>query len=82
MHRCAKQMKRIENLEVTVTYHAGYCHFEVPDDIYEALMNLQGPVNCDDTRLTDEERKALEWLAENVKDSDANNWEVEIDDIE
>lgn len=75
-------MKKIENLEVTVTYHAGYCDFEVPDDIYEALMNLQGSVNCDDTRLSDEERKALEWLAENVKDSDANNWEVEIDDIE
>lgn len=82
MHRCTKQMKRIENLEVTVTYHAGYCDIEVPDDIYNALMNLQGPVSCGDTRLTDEERKALEWLAENVKDSDANNWEVEIDDIE
>lgn len=75
-------MKKIENLEVTVTYYAGYCDIEVPDDIYDALMNLQGPVSCGDTRLTDEERKALEWLAENVKDSDANNWEVEIDDIE
>ncbi len=75
-------MKKIENLEVTVTYHAGYGGIEVPDDIYEALMNLQGPVNCDNTSLSDEEQKALEWLADNVKESDANNWEYEIDDIE
>lgn len=74
-------MKKIENFEVTVTYHASLCDIEVTDEIYEALINCTSSISTQDACMSPEESAAMDWLSTHVKESDANNWEYEIDDL-
>ena len=70
-------MKTIKDLRVTVKYTVGYGNLEVPDDVYEQLMN-NSEFSC-----TDFDRgEAMDWLADNIREEDAMDWEYEIDDIE
>ena len=70
-------MKKIENLSVKVTYHVEYGDVEVPDDVYEQLMN-NSEFSSDDM----ENAKALDWLSDNISEDDAMDWSFEVDDIE
>lgn len=76
-------MKTIKNLDVTVTYRVGLGDIEVPNDIYEALMNCEAKeLNGDKFPLTKDEEKAMSWIADNVTVDDAYEWSYEIEDIE
>ena len=70
-------MKTIEDLTVTVTYTVSYSDVEVPDDVYEQLIN-----NSTFSSGFVENQEVLEWLAENINEEDAMDWTFEVDDIE
>lgn len=69
-------MKTID-LTVEVKYRVGFTA-EVPDDIYEILIE-GGAFDDDDYRLTEEERNALEWIKNNVSEGDCNSWQCEFE---
>lgn len=71
-------MKTIKDITVTVKYTVGYGNVEVPDEVYEQLMNNQEIDNIDD----ETQSAAMEWLGENMKEEDAMDWSYEIYDIE
>lgn len=75
-------MKTMKDLTVTVTYTVGLCDVEVPNHVYDALIKCYdrgGRVHPDDSG--EDEQIALEWLGNNMQESDAMSWEYEIDDL-
>jgi len=70
-------MKKIKGLTVTVTYRAGYGDIEVSDKIYDQLMN-NSEFSSDDM----ENSEAFEWLSSNIREDDAMDWKIEVEDIE
>lgn len=74
-------MKKIENLTVTCKYSVSMSGIEVPDDVYDALMENY-ELNPDDCRNTKEMNKAIDWLASHVHENDAFDWGYDIDDVE
>lgn len=74
-------MKKIKNLQVTVKYTAGFENVEVPDDVYEGLMN--GCLfDSESLNMSDEENAAMEWMADHISERDAMSWEYEVDDVQ
>lgn len=71
-------MKAIKNLTVTVTYTVGLEDIEVPEEVYDDLIE-----NYDNgVWEVPEDSIAAEWLANNIVEKDAMNWSYEIDDLE
>lgn len=76
-------MKKIENIQVKVTYLVGLCDVDVPDDVYEALSNSESEIlSPDNLNMTFEQAYAMEWLASNVKEDDACEFKFEIESID
>lgn len=76
-------MKTIKHIDVKVTYSVGIGNIEVPDDVYEDLMNCEcRELTDDDLSLTDNDVNALEWLKDNIREEDCYNIEFEIEEIE
>lgn len=80
-------MKIIKDLRVKATYTVCLSEVEVPDEIYDALRNayeeggrVPDPDECC-CRGNDALAKASEWLSDNIQESDAIDWESEIEDI-
>lgn len=74
-------MKVIKDLMVTVTYIVGFTNVEVPDDVYDGLMD-RDEFNSADLDMSDEENAAMEWLQDNIHERDAMEFGFEIDNIE
>lgn len=71
-------MKAIKNLTVTVTYTVGLEDIEVPEEVYDDLIE-----NYDNgVWEVPEDSIAAERLANNIVEKDAMNWSYEIDDLE
>ena len=71
----------MKNLQVTVKYPAGFENVEVPDDVYEGLMN--GCLfDSEALNMSDEENAAMEWMADHISERDAMSWEYEVDDVQ
>lgn len=71
-------MKTI-TIQVTCKYDVEITR-EVSDEIYEQLCDIYdngGTISSGEIR----EDKAMDWLADNVNESDALNWEYEIYDF-
>ncbi|MBD9177922.1 MAG: hypothetical protein EGP82_01900 [Odoribacter splanchnicus] len=83
-------MRRIKNLTVKVTYTVGLGGVEVEDEEYESLMKaydeyygeVPNPDECCCSNDTKELSPASKWLSENIKETDAMDWNYEIQDIE
>ena len=76
-------MKKIENIQVKVTYWVELGGIQVPDDVYEALLGSESAeLNPSDLSLSLEETRAMDWLASNVREIDACGWEYEIESID
>lgn len=75
-------MKTIEDLTVKVIYTVVLSYVEVPERVYDALAQCydEGGV-VSQNNMTDEEAIAAEWLNDNIKESDAMEWEYEIHDF-
>lgn len=76
-------MKVIKGLTVEVTYRVSLGNVEVSDEVYDALSRCYddgGDVSP--LGMTDEEVIAAEWLNDNISESDATDWEYEIEDFQ
>ena len=70
-------MKTIKNLTVTVTYTVGLEDIEVPEEVYDDLIE-----NYDSGAWeVPEDSIAAGWLADNIIEKDAMRWSYEIDDL-
>lgn len=76
-------MKTIKNITVKVTYWVGLIDVEVPDDVYQSLMDCEGMnLSGDNMSIDCADAKAIEWLSYNLHEDDAYDFEFEIEDIE
>lgn len=82
-------MKTIKNIQVKVTYTVGYGNLVVPDNVYDALVefydNNGGIIPDPDTCFLNGDKKlgcASEWLADNIKEADAFDWNYEIENMD
>lgn len=80
-------MKTIKDLRIKTTYTVCLSEVEVSDEIYNALCNahdeggrVPDPDECC-CHGNHELAKASEWLSDNIQESDAMEWEFEIEDI-
>ena len=77
-HQKKEEMKTI-TLQVSCKYDVEITH-EVSDEVYEQLYDIyDNDGTISDGEIRDD--KAMDWLADNVNESDAFNWEYEIHDI-
>ena len=74
-------MKKIKDLTVTVTYTVGLHDVEVSEKVYDDLNALadKGRVNCDLMNLDEQVCTGFEWLSDHIHESDACDWNYEID---
>lgn len=75
-------MKKIKELNVSVTYEVTLCDIEVPDDVYDALMSTDTFDTESCYREGSNEPIALEWLADNIDERDGMSWEYEVTNLE
>ena len=69
-------MKKIKNLSVQVTYYVSYFDVEVPDDVYEQLME-NSEFDGNDMETTD----AFDWLRDNISEVDSLDCNYDVYDI-
>lgn len=75
-------MKKIKDLTIKVTYIVELDNVEVSDKVYDALAQCYyngGNVSPDG--MTNEESIAAGWLNDNIRESDAMEWEYDINDF-
>jgi len=72
-------MKIIENLDVRVTYVVGLGNVEVPDEIYEELMDIAN--NGIEVDEHCQHYEAAEWLRNNIREGDSCEHSTEIEDM-
>lgn len=77
-------MKTIKNITVKVTYIASYSNVEATDEEFEAICNsydedfmLGSGAEYDN----DDACRTSEWISDNIRDSDAMEWEYEIENL-
>jgi hypothetical protein len=70
----------VKNLTVTVTYTVGLGDVEMPQEVYEQLLEAHDNGNkIDPTMMIDNE--AEDWVTSKISERDCMDWECEIDDI-
>ena len=62
-------MKKIENMTVTVTYTVGLTGVEVPDNVYDALVEYD-EIDTGTVTPDSDYYEALDWLGENITERD------------
>ena len=73
-------MKKIKDLTIKVTYIVGLSNIEVPDEVYNELAKAYDE-GGDVPEWDDELENANEWLLDNIRQNDAMEWELEIEDF-
>jgi len=69
-------MKTINELAVRATYSVTCTNIEVPDAVYDQLINYLGEDPIDD--LSSDATEAYDWLVEHINEADAMDWQVEV----
>lgn len=73
-------MKNVERLSVTVTYEVGLHDINIPEEVYNQLVNA-----AERSKFIygdgDKYPEATEWLNNNIKERDAFQWSCKIWDI-
>lgn len=76
-------MKKIKELKIKTTYTVVLCDIEVSDEVYEILSECYdygGDVSPNS--MNNEEEIAANWLNDKIQESDAMDWEYEIEDFQ
>ncbi|RRD01971.1 hypothetical protein [Prevotella sp. OH937_COT-195] len=75
---------KIKDLQVKVIYRVGLSDVEVSDELYEALQYLadHGMTRGDLVSADEQITTAIEWLEDNICETDAYEWKYEIEDME
>jgi hypothetical protein len=79
-------MKKIKDLTCEVTYTVGLGDLKVPDNVYRGLCEIfERGYKTSDLKIPGRKSKdmisAFEWLADNINEHDAMDWEHEILDL-
>lgn len=74
-------MKTVKDLTVEVKYRVGLGNVEVPDDVFEQLVEAADNWDRIDPTMMNKYVEAAEWLTENIRERDCMDWECEIEDI-
>lgn len=72
-------MKKVKQLTVKVTYTVGLGDFDMPEDIYNKLVEASENFKTIDGESIDD---VSEWLGDNIKERDAMEWSFEIEEID
>ena len=75
-------MKKIKELNLSVTYEVTLCDIEVSDEVYEALENNDEISTQDCFSSESEEATALDWLSTHVREEDGLEWNYSINNLE
>lgn len=70
-------MKTIKELNVSVTYNVSLLGVEVPDDVYEQLLN-----NEEFSNDWIKNSEATDWLMDNINESDGLDFLYVVDEFE
>ena len=70
-------MKLIKELNIVVKYTTGAYNIEVPDDVYDQLME-DDEFDCNNPKHSD----VIDWFSHNFCEDDATDWSYEIIDME
>jgi len=74
-------MKTVKDLTVEVKYRVGLGNVEVPDDVFEQLVEAADNWDRIYPTMMNKYVEAAEWLTENIRERDCMDWEYEIEDI-
>lgn len=78
-------MRKIETLSVKVTYEVEIGSFEVPEDVFKALQEMEGRSIHDSMAITEDAEsdagKTWAFLTENIGEKDLHSIEYEIEQI-
>lgn len=74
-------MTKLEELTVEVKYRVSYLEVEMPDEVYNQLLEASEKGHSIDMDRPDRYTEALVWLNDNIKEADATDWEAEIEEI-
>lgn len=69
-------MKTIKKLTVRVTYSVTRSNVEVPDEVYDQLASSLDEDPIDD--ISYDMPEAYDWLLENIEETNAMDWKVEV----
>lgn len=72
-------MKKIKDLNIKVTYWAGFKNAEVPDEVYDQLVKMEeiGDVSDGEIYLKEVDT-GMDWLANHISEEDAHSWSYEV----
>lgn len=77
-------MKTINGITVKVTYTVSLGNIEVDNETFKAICNSydNGSQLGSDCWLDDEDAyEASDWLSDHIRESDAMDWEYEIEEL-
>lgn len=74
-------MKKIENLDLTVTYKVDFGDIEVSDEIYAQLTELQDDGSTDWGDILDKYPDLAEFIKNNVDEDGASSIEYDVWDM-
>lgn len=73
-------MRKVEDLQVTVTYRVGLGDVSMPERVYKQLsVAVKNGDEIDGSSITYSD--AEEWLRGNIREQDCMDWECEIDQL-
>lgn len=76
------KLVKLSDLSIKVTYRVGLGDIEIPKKVYEQLlMAYSDSESIDATMMKKNQVEAGEWLHQNIKEGDCNEWIAEIEDI-
>jgi hypothetical protein len=75
-----KRKMIVKDLTVKVSYRVGYGGVEMPQKVYDQLVEAQE--NGDEIEMGGISKypDAYEWLSDNIKERDCMDWSAEIDE--
>lgn len=73
-------MITVKDLTVKVTYRVGLGDVEMPEKVFEQIM--EAAENCDEIDPSGMQyADAGEWLSNNIREGDCMDWSAEIEEI-
>jgi hypothetical protein len=74
-------MITVKDLTVKVTYRVGLGDVEIPQEVYDQIN--EAAENGDEISISgmSEYPEALQWLSDNIRESDCMDWVAEIEDV-
>lgn len=73
---------QVKELNVTVTYRVGLQNLEIPQDVYDELVEAQENNDEINAGADNKYLKASDWLSNNIRESDCFDLSTQIDDLE